>query len=174
MAARPAPATPASRVSSCYGPGSAATTDVREAVAADHCRDMSTPAEATRAHHERPLSVVIAAERASTRSALWSLLEREPALVAVGTASDLPDTVRQLRACAPDVVVIDTRILGPAGVERLPTLTAEAPGAAFIVVGMGDHPGFGDRARAAGAADYVRLDQASEQLAYAALAVSER
>jgi DNA-binding NarL/FixJ family response regulator len=120
----------------------------------------------------RPLTVAIAAARASTRSALWSLLEREADLEPVGTAADMVQTVRLLRAAAPDVVVIDTRLL--AGVDRLRMLAGAAPEAAFIVIGMGDHPGFAARARAAGALGYVRLDQADEQLAYAALAAWAR
>ena len=116
------------------------------------------------------MSVVIAAARPATRSALLALVEREPALLSLGTASDLGHTVRILRASAPDVVVLDTSVLGP--VDRLRALASAPGGAAFIVIGMSDHPGFAERVRAAGGAGYVRLDQASERLAVAAVAAA--
>ena len=116
-------------------------------------------------------TAVIAARRTATRSALRAVLEREPRVVSAGTAPDLSALIRLLRG-EPDVVVVEASVLGEAGVRRLPTLSALAPHAAFIVVGMGDHPGFAARARAVGAVAYVRLDQAAERLPHAVLSVA--
>jgi hypothetical protein len=63
-------------------------------------------------------------------------------------------------------------ILGPDGIAALPSLVAEAPAAAFVVVGMGDHRKYVTRAREAGAADYVRLDEA-ERLGRSVVQASE-
>ena len=76
-------------------------------------------------------------------------------------------TLAVLRRSPPDVVVVDGSLLGEPGLRRLSTFTALAPSTAFVVIGMGDHPGFAARARAAGAADYVRLDDAVERVAAA-------
>jgi NarL family two-component system response regulator LiaR len=122
----------------------------------------------------KPLSVVVAAVRDVTRSALWSLVEAEPTLTPAGAASDLAETVRLVRAATPDVVLVDNRLLGRAGVARLSMLAAAAPLTAVILIGMGDHPSLPRRARAAGAAGYVRLDQAAERLASAALSAVAR
>ena len=76
-------------------------------------------------------------------------------------------TLAVLRRSPPDVVVVDWSLLGEPGLRRLSTFAALAPSTAFVVIGMGDHPGFAARARAAGAADYVRLDDAVERVAAA-------
>lgn len=119
-----------------------------------------------------PISVVVAAHHAATRSSLWSVLASEPGVAPVATASDLRDVIRLLRSSSPDVVLVDRAVLGPAGLRRVATLGALAPAAVFLVVGMGDHPGYGERAREAGAAGYVRLDHAAEQLAAAVRAAA--
>jgi DNA-binding NarL/FixJ family response regulator len=109
--------------------------------------------------------VVVAADRSTTRSSLWALLETEPGLEPVGVASDLPAAIRQLRTLAPDVLLVDRRLLGHAGLRRLPMLALESEGAAIVVIGMGDHPGIDALVRSAGGAGYIRLDEAAERLA---------
>ncbi len=109
-------------------------------------------------------TVLVAADRSTTRSSLWSLLETEPALEPVGIAADLPSAVRQMRLLAPDVLLVSRRLLGHAGLRRLPMLALEAEGTAIVVVGMGDHPGIDALVRSAGGAGYIRLDEAAERL----------
>jgi DNA-binding NarL/FixJ family response regulator len=108
--------------------------------------------------------VVVAADRGTTRSSLWSLLEIEPGLEPVGVAVDLPTAIRQLRLLAPDVLLVSRRLLGPGGVHRLPALVLEAEGTAVVVIGMGDHPGLDALVRSTGAAGYMRLDEAAERM----------
>jgi DNA-binding NarL/FixJ family response regulator len=114
---------------------------------------------------EMKLSVVVAAGRSATRSSLWTLLETEPQLEAVGSAADLPAAIGMLRALAPDVMLLDRSLLGETGLRRLPMLTAEFADTAVVLVGMGDHPGIETLAREAGAAAYIRLDEAAERVA---------
>jgi two-component system response regulator DesR len=108
--------------------------------------------------------VLVAADRSTTRSSLWSLLETEPGLEPVGVAADLPAAIRQLRSLAPDVLLVDRRLRGHAGLRRLPMLALEAERTAIVVIGMGDHPGLDALVRSAGAAGYIRLDEAAERL----------
>lgn len=117
--------------------------------------------------------VFLAAAHRSVRRALRSLLDNEPGVEPLAEIADLADLRRLLQRVIPPVVVVDEAILGPDGIGALPDLVAEAPGAAFIVVGMGDHPLYVTRAREAGAADYVRLDEA-ERLGDAVVWASER
>jgi DNA-binding NarL/FixJ family response regulator len=112
-----------------------------------------------------PLSVLIASGRLATQSALLALLDSEPGVVAAGVAADLSATIRMIRSTAPGVVLVDRTVLGPTGVGRLAMLAAAAPGVAVYLVGMGDHPRLDDYARNAGAAGYIRLDEAPERLA---------
>jgi DNA-binding NarL/FixJ family response regulator len=114
--------------------------------------------------HAPLTTILVAADRSSTRSSLWALLDTEPALEPVGVAADLPAAIRQLRLLNPHVLLVDRRLLGHAGLGRLPMLALEAEGVAIIVIGMGDHPGLDALARSAGAAGYIRLDEAAERL----------
>jgi two-component system response regulator DesR len=112
----------------------------------------------------RPLKVLVAIARPATRAALIALLDSEPALRGVGVAGDLPAAMRMIRAAAPEAVLIDRTVLGPTGVGRLALLAAAAPAVAVFLVGMGDHPRLDAYARDAGAAGYIRLDEAPERL----------
>ena len=114
---------------------------------------------------EMPTRVLVAADRSATRSSLWSLLETEPGLEPIGVAADLPAAIRQLRMLMPDVMLVDRRLLGHAGLGRLSMLALEAEQTAIVVIGMGDHPGLDSLVRSAGGAGYIRLDEAAERLA---------
>jgi DNA-binding NarL/FixJ family response regulator len=115
-------------------------------------------------HSAQPLAVLLAVRRASTRVALWSLLEAEPALTPVGSAEDFEALVRMTAELRPDVVLVDRRVLGAEGLARIPTLAGASADVAIYLVAMGDHPRCDAQARQAGAAGYLRLDEASDQL----------
>lgn len=120
-----------------------------------------------------PVSVFIAAGDERVRTALWRLLEGEEGIEPLGATADLADLLRLLGRVTPAAVVVDESIFGAAGVRWLPMLARAAPCAALVVVGMHDHPAFVTRARDAGAADYVRLDDA-DRLGRVVVAASER
>jgi DNA-binding NarL/FixJ family response regulator len=110
-----------------------------------------------------PVRVLVVAGRPLTRAALRSLLDGEPGVQAMAEAADLSTAIHAIRASPPDVVLVDRSALGEAGLKRLPLLAA-APGAGIFLVGMGDHPRLEAHARQAGAAGYLRLDEAPERL----------
>ena len=64
----------------------------------------------------------MAAERRTTRASLLALLDTEPDLEPVGEAAALPAAIRQLRALRPEILLVDRRLLGGAGPQRLPML----------------------------------------------------
>jgi two-component system nitrate/nitrite response regulator NarL len=111
-----------------------------------------------------PVSVFIAARHERVRAALWQLLEHEPGIEPLAATADLADMIRLLERLRPAVVVVDQSVLGDAGLDALSRVAEVAPQAAFIVVGMHDHPGYVTWAREAGAADYVCLDEAADRL----------
>jgi DNA-binding NarL/FixJ family response regulator len=114
-----------------------------------------------------PITVLVAAARRGTGAAIASALEAAPGIETAGVTVDVSRTMAVLGRSPPDVLVVDRLLLGEAGLGRLSTFTTLAPSTAFVVVGMDDHPGFAALARAAGAADYVRLDDAAERVAAA-------
>jgi DNA-binding NarL/FixJ family response regulator len=116
------------------------------------------------AEEAAPVSIFIAARHERVRAALWQLLEHEPGIEPLAATADLADMIALLERLRPAVVVVDQSVLGDAGLDALSTLGEAAPQAAFIVVGMHDHPGYVTKAREAGAADYVCLDEAADRL----------
>jgi DNA-binding NarL/FixJ family response regulator len=117
--------------------------------------------------------VLIAARRAGVRAALCQLLEDSPGARPIAAASSIADLFRLLARTQAPVVVIDEPLVADHDLQALRTLAAAAPHASFIMVGMHDHPAYVKRARDAGAADYVCLDDV-ERLAPAVMAASER
>ena len=115
-----------------------------------------------------PITVLIAAGHDRARAALEGLVESEPTLEHVASALDLASSIRALRALHPELAVIDQALLGHGGLDRLPLLAAVAPMTAFLMLGVETHPGFAARARRAGAAGYILLEEAAERLAPAA------
>ena len=114
--------------------------------------------------HPDPFAVrvLVAARRRSTRSALRQVVESLPGIDLVAVAADLPATVRIMRDLRPHVVLVDRGLLGRPGLPWLPAIARAAPDAAIYVIGMGDHPRLQAQARGAGAAGYIRLDEADE------------
>jgi two-component system response regulator DesR len=126
--------------------------------------DVTAPRRADTGRVTAVKRVFVAAERQTTRASLLALLEIEPGLEPVGEAATLPVAIRRLRALRPEILLVDRRLLGGAGLPRLPMLAGEAVGTAIVVVGMGDHPGLDAYAERAGAAGYLRLDEAAERV----------
>jgi two-component system response regulator DesR len=119
------------------------------------------------------ITVFIAARHERVRAALWQLLAGEPRVEPLASAADFPDLIRLLERVTPAVVIVEHSVLGDAGLDALASLTQAAPHAAFIVVGMNDHPGYVRWAREAGAADYVPLDEAADRLGPSVVAAWE-
>jgi DNA-binding NarL/FixJ family response regulator len=106
-----------------------------------------------------PASVVVAVRHERLRAALWALLEADADVEPLAATADVGDLATLLGRVTPAAVIIDDALLKDSGIRSLSVLGA-APGTAFVVVGMQDHPAYAARARALGAADYVRLDEA--------------
>jgi DNA-binding NarL/FixJ family response regulator len=121
---------------------------------------------------EAPVSVFVAARHDAIRAALWNLFQSEPGVEPLAATASAEDLERLLATVSPAVVVVDESVLRPDGIASLPAIVAANPQSAFIVVGMHDHPAYVTRARQAGAADYVRLEDAA-RLATAVVEASD-
>lgn len=112
----------------------------------------------------RDATVVIATQHPAMRRALWAVVEVIRGVAPIGAAGDLHDAATLVDFTQPQLVLVDTSVLGGPDLPGLATLQAVAPHAAFIVIGTGDHPSYAARARAVGAFDYVLLDEAADRV----------
>jgi DNA-binding NarL/FixJ family response regulator len=101
------------------------------------------------------IRVLIVDDHAVVRSGLHLLLDAEEAIEVVGEAGDVRTAVFEAREKKPDVVLMDVVMPGQSGIEGVPLVLKEAPGAKVLVLSMQDDPRYVREAFAAGASGYV-------------------
>jgi len=101
------------------------------------------------------IRALVVDDHAVVRAGIRLLLEREEDIEVVGEAGNAQDAVFDVRALRPDVVLLDVVMPGESGIEALPKLLHEAPGAKVLVLSMQDDPNYVREAFAAGASGYV-------------------
>jgi two-component system, NarL family, response regulator NreC len=111
--------------------------------------------------------VMLVDDHAVVRAGLRRVLEAEPEIEVVGEAGTARDAVLEARATKPDVILLDVVMPGESGVEVLPKLLKEAPGAKVLVLSMQDDPRYVREAFAAGASGYVLKEAADSEVVVA-------
>ena len=111
-----------------------------------------------------PIRVLIVDDHAVVRSGIRLLLEREPDIEPVGEAGTGREAVFQARALNPDVLLMDVVMPDQTGLEVLPTLLHEHPGAKILILSMQDDPRYVREAFAAGATGYVLKEAADTEV----------
>jgi two-component system response regulator NreC len=101
------------------------------------------------------IRIVVVDDHAVVRSGLRLLLDAEDDMEVVGDAGNARDAIFEVRAASPDVVLLDVVMPGESGIEALPQLLREAPGARVLMLSMQDDPNYVREAFAAGASGYV-------------------
>jgi len=101
------------------------------------------------------IRIVIVDDHAVVRSGLRLLLEEEDDMEVVGEAGNARDAIFEVRSAKPDVVLLDVVMPGDSGIEALPQVLKEAPGARVLMLSMQDDPNYVREAFAAGASGYV-------------------
>jgi DNA-binding NarL/FixJ family response regulator len=100
--------------------------------------------------------VVIVDDHAVVRTGLRLLLDGQEDIETVGEAGDAREAIFEVRACKPDVVLLDVALPGgKSGIEAIPDVRKEAPDAKILVLSMEDDPRYVREAFAAGAFGYV-------------------
>ncbi len=112
----------------------------------------------------RPITIVIADDHAVMRDGLGLLLDAEADLRVVAEADDIDGALRHVHAHRPTVLILDLNLHGTLSTGALPTLRAEAPGTAVVVLTMEDDPMLARRALKAGALGYVLKEAAGTEL----------
>jgi two-component system, NarL family, response regulator NreC len=109
-------------------------------------------------------TVVIADDHAVVRKGLRMLIDAEPELRVVAEAGTVPDALRMARAHRPGVLVLDLNMPGGSSLESIPTIRAEAPMTAIVVLTMQNDPAFARQALQAGALGFVLKEAADDEL----------
>jgi two-component system response regulator NreC len=116
--------------------------------------------------------VLLVDDHAVVRAGLRRVLEAEADIEVVGEAGTARDAVLEARATKPDVILLDVVMPDESGVDVLPRLLKEAPGARVLVLSMQDDPRYVREAFAAGASGYVLKEAADSEVVEAAREVA--
>jgi len=112
----------------------------------------------------KAIRVLIVDDHAVVRSGLHLLLDADPGIEVVGEAGTVKDAVFEARSKKPDVVLMDVVMPEQSGIEGVPLVLKEAPGAKVLVLSMQDDPHYVHEAFAAGAAGYVLKEAADAEV----------
>ncbi len=106
--------------------------------------------------------VLVVDDHLAVREGLKSLIREDDTLQVVAEAADATQGLRLARRHQPDIIVLDNEMPGMTGLQLLPTLRAEVPGAKVIMFSLdGD---VRERALAAGAHVFVSKDAPMDQI----------
>jgi DNA-binding NarL/FixJ family response regulator len=100
-------------------------------------------------------TVLLVDDQALLRMGLRLVIETEPDLEVVGEASDGGTAVDQVRALAPDVVLMDVRMPGLDGIEATRRVVAEHPATRVLVLTTFDLDEYAFAALRAGASGFL-------------------
>lgn len=112
----------------------------------------------------REASVLLVDDHPLMRKGLRTMLASEKELTVVGEANDGRGAIDQVRAMAPDVVVMDVSMPGLNGIEATRHILADAPGTRIVALSIHAEKHFVESMLEAGAAAYVLKDSAPEEL----------
>jgi len=115
--------------------------------------------------------IILVDDHEVVRLGLKSLLERHPQFEVVGEAGSVRDTMEQVAALEPDVVVMDIRLPGTSGIEACEQIVEKYPDIKVIMLTSYAEDEMLSSAIRAGASGYVLKQIASEELVKAIEAV---
>jgi DNA-binding NarL/FixJ family response regulator len=107
---------------------------------------------------DRALRVLYGDVPGAGRRAIAALLRSLSSVVLAAEAGSLEELAQERRRTAPDVIVIDDRLLATSGIGPR---DADVP---VIIVGLDDNPSFARRAQRLGALAWIAKERADELL----------
>ena len=111
------------------------------------------------------IKIVIAEDQALLRGALGSLLNLEPDMEVIASATDGREALELVRSHEPDVLVADIEMPVMTGLDVADALRSDADRTRVLIVTTFARPGYLQRALQAGVLGYVLKDSPSEDLA---------
>ncbi len=113
------------------------------------------------------IRVLLAEDQAMVRGALFALLNLEPDIEVLGSASDGEEAWREIQRLKPDVLVTDIEMPGLTGLELAQRIQRQQLAIKVVIVTTFARPGFLRRALEAGVSGYLLKDAPAENLAEA-------
>ncbi|MEO6857291.1 MAG: response regulator transcription factor [Solirubrobacteraceae bacterium] len=122
------------------------------------------------------LKVVIVDDHAVVRKGVRALLKPEPEFEVVAEAGNVLEALEAVRACHPELVVLDIHLPGEPSLPAIARMKEISPSTRFLVLTMYDDPIFARHALEAGASGYMLKEAAPIELirALRAVAAGER
>jgi DNA-binding NarL/FixJ family response regulator len=111
-----------------------------------------------------PITVFLADDHAIVREGLAGLLGLQPDLQVIGTAVDGQDTLRQVVALQPEVVIMDIAMPKMNGIEATRVIRDRLPTARLLILSMHSSVEHVFHALEAGAHGYVLKDSAAKDI----------
>jgi len=119
------------------------------------------------------INVFIADDHAIVRQGLKQIVSDAEDMAVNGEAGNGGDALRQLRQCAPDVLILDIAMPGKSGVEVLKQIKQEIPKLPVLILSMYPEEQYAVRLIKAGAAGYLAKESAPELLVSAIRIVAQ-
>ena len=116
-------------------------------------------------------TVLLVDDHPLVRKGLRALLDGEAGVTVIGEAGDGQEAIDQVKALAPDVVVMDVSMPKTGGIEATRRIQEEAPKTKIVALSIHSEQRYVDEMLRAGASGYVLKDSAPEELARAIHAV---
>lgn len=110
------------------------------------------------------IHVILVDDHAVLRAGLRALLNAEPDIEVIGTASDGGEAIKLVASLQPDIVVIDLTMPGMSGLETIQHISANFPQTRTLVLTMHSEEQYILRAVKAGAKGYVLKSAADVEL----------
>ncbi|MEY8711990.1 hypothetical protein A9B99_18710 [Mangrovibacter phragmitis] len=124
--------------------------------------------------HTDPCRILVVDDHPLIRKGVRQLIELEDDLVIIGEAEDGQQTLDQVAALMPDLIILDLNMSGMSGLEALRILRAQQTIAHVLILTISDAPEDMQAALAAGADDYLVKDNDPELLLSAIKTGAER
>ena len=118
------------------------------------------------------IKVLIADDHALVRDGVRALLATADDIEVVGEAADGAEAVARAREASPDIVLLDIAMPGLGGLEAVPLIQREAPGARILILTQYEHADYVRRFLRLGVAGYVLKKAAGAELISAIRAAS--
>jgi DNA-binding NarL/FixJ family response regulator len=105
--------------------------------------------------NSRPIRILCVDDHAIVLAGLVALLDTEPDMSVVGSATTARQGIEEFRRLRPDVALIDLGLPDMSGVDAIAAIRRESPDARLIVLTMAESDGDVQRALDAGASGYL-------------------